>query len=186
MDCLNSHSAQDRIYFLNCVNSSYRNPDIIIALGGLKIKKEKKKETFSTALSQPNQVNVLCTVSKQNFASNSFAASEGTWMIYSPCVNSILSVSKFFQPSRLLDFINVPAHSSSVKFTSNLQLSVWLYCLTTCSISAPLFAFTAKHSLVSLQIHLLSPLSTNPLLTSSSYPAVGFYFLLKKPQILGK
>lgn len=65
MDCLNSHSAQDRIYFLNCVNSSYRNPDIIIALDGLKIKKEKKKETFSTALSQPNQVNVLCTVSKQ-------------------------------------------------------------------------------------------------------------------------
>lgn len=42
MDCLNSHSAQDRIYFLNCVNSSYRNPDIIIALNGLKIKKNKK------------------------------------------------------------------------------------------------------------------------------------------------
>lgn len=43
MDCLNSHSAQDRIYFLNCVNSSYRNPDIIIALDGLKIKKKNKR-----------------------------------------------------------------------------------------------------------------------------------------------
>lgn len=43
MDCLNSHSVQDGIYFLNCVNSSYRNPDIIIALDGLKIKKKQKR-----------------------------------------------------------------------------------------------------------------------------------------------
>lgn len=51
MDCLNSHSAQDRIYFLNCVNSSYRNPDIIIALDGLKIKEKEKRNVFDCFVS---------------------------------------------------------------------------------------------------------------------------------------